>query len=367
MKVDLLDRSPYFHYFRLGEVTMSDIFKPDQPCENCGNVFAYQDLKRYRNHLYCASCLPQVRTIGKGKDRSSGGKEGKAQITGEMAAELEDTKQQIATLEGKLKELQGMISSITTGTTTATHEIADALKNIADQLKLVMENPSSVPSPLSNQAPQEIRTQDTTPHEIPPLATPEFQVPSEAEVRGLVHTPCVINWGAVLNLAIRCGWYRSYHVFLAFLRKIDAEFGTLLSQNYKGKPGKSAVPDSGSAIPPSLHSAWIASLKVRLSLLRDRSFQWRDFVEPSGTGEKRNVDARLQQVVIDYIISQQNVPIASREIADALLPSFPSKSDENVRRRMLQNVVATLARRNILELKNPSGFPKLFWIPDCRQ
>jgi hypothetical protein len=70
---------------------------------------------------------------------------------------------------------------------------------------------------------------------------------------------------------------------------------------------------------------------------------------------------------LDYLIAHQNSPASSRDIADALLPLLDSKSTEGVRRRMLQNVVATLMRRGILALKTPPEYPKLFWIPDNHQ
>jgi len=346
---------------------MSDIFKQDQPCDNCGVVFARQDLTRYRNHLYCPNCLQEVRTPNEAKDQSLGEKAGNTMSDEVIVNELEDTRLQIATLEGKLNELQAAISGVSAGTTTVTQKIAGALQNIAEQLKDVTATPPPDGKIPLNGNTQEPVTLDSLPLQVPPLPVPEFQVSTETNVLRLVHTPSIINWGAVLDLTIQCGWHRSYHVFLAFLRMLDARFSDILSQNYKGKPGKAEVPDPGSSNPPSLYSAWISPMKAHLPLLQSKGLQWRDFVGPNGMGQRRNADARWQQAVVDYLIAQQNAPRSSREIADALLPSFPSTSDENVRWRMLQNIVAALARRNILALKDPTGFPKLFWIPDCRQ
>lgn len=346
---------------------MSDIFKQEQPCDNCGIELNRQDLKRYRNHLYCQNCYQEIRDAAKGKERGGGEKGGKLRVDEAVTSELQETKKQLATLEGKLTELEGSISGITAGATNAAHEIAGTLKVIADQLKAVMENPPLVASSSPVPTIQEQSVAQTSPSAVPPLPSPEFQEPSEAEVRDLVHTPAVINWGTVIDLAIKCGWHRSYHLYLAFLRAIDQKYGAVLSEEYKGKP---IMPDATVNAPaqiPSLYDTWVSSVATHVPLLQTKGLKWRDFVVPTGKGDNRNAHAKHQQEVIDYFIAHQNVPTSSREIADALLPSFDSKSDEGVRRRMLQNVVATLTRRGILALKSPESFPKLFWIPDSRQ
>ncbi len=346
---------------------MSDIFKQELACDNCGVRFNRQDLKRYRNHLYCQNCLQEVRAAGKGKERSGAEKGGKTQIDESMVSELQETKLQIATLEGKLTELDGTLSRISAGATSAAQDIAGALKNIAEQLKHVKDSPPPAPQVTVDAAVEGTPGTKSSQSGAPHLPSPEFQVPSEAGVRELAHTPAVINWGAVIDLAIKCGWHRSYHVYLAFLRAIDKQYGAVLSQKYKGKPGTLESLIKVPAQPPSLYGIWVSTVATHVPLLQAKGLQWRDFVVPIGTGETRNAHARWQQAVLDYLIAHQNAPTSSREIADSLLPSFESTSSEGVRRRMLQNVVATLTRRSILALKTPEGFPKLFWIPDCRQ
>ncbi len=346
---------------------MSDIFKQEVACDNCGIEFNRQDLKRYRNHLYCQNCLQEIRAAGKGKERGGGDKGGRTQPDEGVVTELQETKQQIATLEGKLTELEGALSNISAGATSAAQDIAGALKNIAEQLKHVTDTPPPATPVSSETTTGETPTAEPSASEASPLPSPEFQMPSEADVRDLAHTPAVINWGAVIDLAIKCGWHRSYHVYLAFLRAIDRQHGAVLSQEYKGKPGTLESLIKAPAQPPSLYAIWVSTVSTHVPLLQAKGLKWRDFVVPTGSGETRNAHARWQQAVLDYLIAHQNAPTASREIADALLPSFNSTSSEAVRRRMLQNVVATLTRRGILELKTPEGFPKLFWIPDCHQ
>ncbi len=346
---------------------MSKIFDQETACDRCGDTFSRLNIKLHRNHLYCQNCLREVRAAEKGKERAGGKKGGTPQPDEGVTSELQETKKQLATLEGKLTELEGAISSISTGATNAAQEIAGALKTIADQLKTVMENPPPAkPSSTEPTAPERPATGKPLP-EAPPLPSPEFQVPSEADVRDLAHTPAVINWGAVVDLATKCGWHRSYHVFLAFLRAIDRQFGAVLAQEYKGKPEALDAGTKPPAQTPSLYGTWVSTVATHVPLLQTKGLQWKDFIVPTGTGETRNAHARWQQEVLDFLIEHKNAPTSSREIADALLPKFDSKSDEGVRRRMLQNVVATLTRRGILALQNPSGFPKLFWIPDCRQ
>ncbi len=346
---------------------MSDIFKQVQLCDNCGIEFDRQDLTRYRNRLLCQNCLQEIKTVAKGKEKSGGERTGKPRVDEGVTTELQETKKQLATLEGKLTELEGALSNITAGATSAAQDIAVALKNISEQLKLVAENPPPI-SRLSAGATVEAATAaENSPSEAPALPTPEFQEPSDVDVKGLVHTPAVINWGAVIDLAIKCGWHRSYHVFLAFLRVIDRRHGTVLSQEYKGKPETLGAEIKSPTQSPSLYGIWVSTVATHVPLLQIKGLQWKDFVAPMGTGETRNAHARWQQEVLDYFIEHNNSPTSSREIADSLLPKFDSKSNEGVRRRMLQNVVATLTRRGILALKTHEGFPKLFWIPDCHQ
>jgi hypothetical protein len=345
---------------------MSDIFKQEQSCDNCGAYFNRQDLTLHRNHRYCPKCLQEIRAVWKRKERGGGEKEGNPRTGKGVNTEFQETKEQLAALEGKLAELEGALSSITAGTNSAAQEIAGTLKNIADQLKLVMENPPPGVQLTSKTPDQGTPTPVSPLSGAPLLPSPEFQEPSEADVRGLVHTPAVINWGAVIDLAIKCGWHRSYHTYLAFLRAIDRHYGDLLSEEYRGKPDPSESSSKGALKSPSLYSAWVSTVAAHVPLLQGRNLQWRDFVTPTGTGEARNTQARWQQAVLDYLIAHQNAPASSREIADALLPLLDSKSDEGVRRRMLQNVVATLTRRGILAMKTPPEYPKLFWIPDKR-
>ncbi len=346
---------------------MSDIFKQEIACDNCGIEFSRQDLKRFRNHLYCQNCLQEIKSAAKGKERGGGDKGGKTQIDEGMVSELQETKKQIATLEGKLTELDGALSKISAGATSAAQDIAGALKTIAEQLKHVTESPPPATQEPLDATAEETPAAEPSASKAPPLPSPEFQMPLEADVRDLAHTPAIINWGLVIDLAIKCGWHRSYHVYLAFLRAIDREYGAVLSQEYKGKPGTLDPLLKTPPQPPSLYDTWVSTVATHVPLLQAKRLQWRDFVVPTGTGETRNAHAKQQQKVLDYLIAHQNAPTSSREIADALLPSFESTSNEGVRRRMLQNVVATLTRRGILALKSPEGFPKLFWIPDCRQ
>ena len=345
---------------------MSDIFKYELPCDNCGTDFNRQELTRYRNHLYCNQCLQKIRNDGRGKVRE-GGKKPKPPFNEGVIDDLKETRKQLGLLEGKLNELEGTISGITANATSAAQEIAKTLKDIAEDLKIMLEKPQTLQTLNRETKLPERTSNEKQQQEIPPLPPREFQIPSDIEVRAVFHTPAIINWGAIIELAIKCGWHRSYHTFLAFLRVIDKHHRAILVEAYRGKPISSELDSKRTGQTASLYSAWVSSVANHVTLLHTKNLRWTDFLVPVGTGEIRNAHSRWQQAILDYLIDHQNTPTSSREIADALLPKFDSTSTLPVRRRMLQNVVATLVRRGILALKTPATYPKLFWIPDCRR
>src|SRR5271157_693970 len=341
---------------------MTQLF--NKPCGNCQQIFPVAEMKQFHGNIYCKNCIAEVKAdFQKSKEGTS---KKKRKLSDNAGAEEESVNVKVAQLEGKIEELEKfIIGNSVEGGGTGT-ELTEILKNIA-------ENLSNLPATTTQESMSTQITDKIVDNEgkaarisksLPPLPVLEFRVPPESEVKRCIHTPSVFDWGTVVDLVVKFGWHRSYHAFLAFLRMLDKDFASLLENEYVGKPKQN--PPKSRPKAPSMDSAWVSSVARHVELLQSKGLMWRDFTEPSGGTGQRNAYARWQQTIVDCLIGRGNAPTSSRELAEVILPAFPSPSADNVKRRMLQNVVAHLARKQVIVPVNLAEYPKKYAFPDAR-